>query len=792
LLFIIPSKGFLAELLLPVAFMALLIAIKNITNVYDSPNVAYYCGNAYPWFYSSALDTSGTSLLDSVSPLLCTQKPDTCHAENYYQSGFSYTYKDKTVSGYTEYGYIDSPASSGISENAFYTYTVADESNIYEKYDGYKLENPSLPFCVAMRKVSQNDAILAIAPSSSSDSSLTSTAGDLLVYLQNYCKDEGGYYDNSIIYFNSENNLNDYMTSESYDDDYYGSGKVAFAIVLNSANIQASQWDYSIRVNYTGPFDQDDPTVACLYGGGSCPFRYSIPTTKFYTFDLLKPQQSDSYYGYSYTGFLTLQQVVDQYILKFVNGHSKTRIMESIGLMPTESFESDDFQYVIASTLGIFYMLSFLYPVSRIIRGLVLEKEFRIKEGMKMMGLTDMIYNSSWAITTVLQMTVVSILITLVSSTTVFAYSNKFFVFLYFEVFSLAVINMCFLLATMFSRSKTASLLGPMIFFAAFFPYYAVNDPQFDESSKAAACLLAPACFALGANVFADYEGGLVGVQANNVNQETSNFTYNLCIGMLFFDVVWYGVLAWYLDKVFPSEFGTSLPFYFPFLPSYWCGSSSGGDGKGRKYRGNPLLGWIYRLFGWNSYHRLSISREVGENDAFDNEADLLEDLEAIGNDPKKSQYFENVSSELRQQIHEEKCVSIRKLRKVFKNPAGGSDRIAVEGLNLDLFQNQVTVLLGHNGAGKTTTISMLVGMIPPTSGTAVLPGGLNINDDMASIRRGLGVCPQHDILFPDLTALQHLQVLFGLFPALLLFSLLSFSCFSRSLQHLKVFYQVK
>jgi ATP-binding cassette subfamily A (ABC1) protein 3 len=64
------------------------------------------------------------------------------------------------------------------------------------------------------------------------------------------------------------------------------------------------------------------------------------------------------------------------------------------------------------------------------------------------------------------------------------------------------------------------------------------------------------------------------------------------------------------------------------------------------------------------------------------------------------SHYIEAVSTELLQQISELKCVAIRGLRKLFKNPAGGDDRVAVDHLDLDLFQNQVTVLLGHNGAG--------------------------------------------------------------------------------------------
>lgn len=77
-----------------------------------------------------------------------------------------------------------------------------------------------------------------------------------------------------------------------------------------------------------------------------------------------------------------------------------------------------------------------------------------------MMGLTDFAYNASWLITTTLQFLIVSILIVLATSTSVFEYSNSFLVFIYFMAFSLAVMNMCFLMATFFSRSKIASLMG--------------------------------------------------------------------------------------------------------------------------------------------------------------------------------------------------------------------------------------------------------------------------------------------------------------------------------------------
>ncbi|XP_074202336.1 phospholipid-transporting ATPase ABCA3-like [Camelus bactrianus] len=82
--------------------------------------------------------------------------------------------------------------------------------------------------------------------------------------------------------------------------------------------------------------------------------------------------------------------------------------------------------------------------------------------------------------------------------------------------------------------------------------------------------------------------------------------------------------------------------------------------------------------------------------------------------------------------------------------------KIAVKDLTLNLYEGQITILLGHNGAGKSTTLSILSGLCLPTSGEAYV-NGYDISKQMVQIRKSLGLCPQQDLLFNYLTVSEHL-----------------------------------
>ena len=99
------------------------------------------------------------------------------------------------------------------------------------------------------------------------------------------------------------------------------------------------------------------------------------------------------------------------------------------------------------------------------------------------------------------------------------------------------------------------------------------------------------------------------------------------------------------------------------------------------------------------------------------------------------------------------RSLTITGLKKRYEN---GTD--AVQGINLKMFADQIFVLLGHNGAGKTSTISMLTGLYQASEGSAEV-FGVDIFNEIDDVRKFMGVCPQHDVLFELLTPKEHLEI---------------------------------
>eukprot|EP00928_Gymnodinium_smaydae_P031784 TRINITY_DN23219_c0_g1_i1.p1 TRINITY_DN23219_c0_g1~~TRINITY_DN23219_c0_g1_i1.p1 ORF type:complete len:1428 (-),score=165.40 TRINITY_DN23219_c0_g1_i1:57-4340(-) len=96
--------------------------------------------------------------------------------------------------------------------------------------------------------------------------------------------------------------------------------------------------------------------------------------------------------------------------------------------------------------------------------------------------------------------------------------------------------------------------------------------------------------------------------------------------------------------------------------------------------------------------------------------------------------------------------LKMEQLRKVFK-----SGQVAVDDMTMEVQRGEIFALLGHNGAGKTTCINCIVGLIPPTSGTARVCG-IDVSTDCDAARRQMSICPQDNPLYDVFTVRQHLH----------------------------------
>ena len=101
-----------------------------------------------------------------------------------------------------------------------------------------------------------------------------------------------------------------------------------------------------------------------------------------------------------------------------------------------------------------------------------------------------------------------------------------------------------------------------------------------------------------------------------------------------------------------------------------------------------------------------------------------------------------------------ESAITIENLTKKFE------DKTAVEDLSLKVFKGELFGLLGPNGAGKTTTISILCGLIKPTSGSAKI-FDYDIQKETQKVKEQIGVCIQETAIYPYLTGIENLE-LFG------------------------------
>lgn len=104
--------------------------------------------------------------------------------------------------------------------------------------------------------------------------------------------------------------------------------------------------------------------------------------------------------------------------------------------------------------------------------------------------------------------------------------------------------------------------------------------------------------------------------------------------------------------------------------------------------------------------------------------------------------------------LEPEEVLNVRNLSKAFDGFRKAPKRV-VNDVSFRVNRGECFALLGKNGAGKSTIISMLIGLIPPSSGTATIAGD-DITSNIDETHFHTSICPQHNLLWNDLSVEEH------------------------------------
>uniref|UniRef100_A0A8C3GQS9 P-type phospholipid transporter n=1 Tax=Cairina moschata TaxID=8855 RepID=A0A8C3GQS9_CAIMO len=281
---------------------------------------------------------------------------------------------------------------------------------------------------------------------------------------------------------------------------------------------------------------------------------------------------------YIWGGFAYLQDMIEHGIIK-TQTNTEVQIGIYLQQMPYPCFVDDVFMITLNRSFPIFMVLAWIYSVSMTVKSIVLEKEMRLKEAMKNRGITNGVIWCTWFLDSFVMMAVSTFLLTaLIMCGQVLHYSSPLLFFLFLLTFTTATIMQCFLFSTFFSKANLAAACSGVLYFTLYLPHIVcfVWQDRMTVNLKILASLLSQVAFGFGTEYLSRYEEQGLGLQWGNIRTsplEGDEYSFLFSIKMMLFDAFLYGILSWYLDNVFPGDYGLPQPWYFPLQESYWFGS---------------------------------------------------------------------------------------------------------------------------------------------------------------------------------------------------------------------------
>ncbi|CAF3610572.1 unnamed protein product [Rotaria sordida] len=422
--------------------------------------------------------------------------------------------------------------------------------------------------------------------------------------------------------------------------------------------------------------------------------------------------------------FLGIQYFIDLSIIQYstnISQNPSSIFMNHFGCPGYyyDSFQSE-FGFFIPILFSLTYMMTFMLNVGYIVD----ERQNKAKEYLRIFGLRTWINNLVWVTRSMCIYIVLSSILTgfsvlvLPSSNTtstsvskaVFNYAHWTLIWTILFIYSIQLSTFSVFFGQFFSRPLLAKFLAFTIWILTFIDFY-IGAPV---AIRYLMCLFPNTGLLFCLEVIQQYERKSVDM-ATFRDLYSNIFTYPLYIGiclllMIVYSII-YMILAVYIERVNPGQFGISQPFYYPCFR--------------KKTKTSSTVPISYS----SEDNWLSMKRKNTKTHEQNHWIEMNSNINKIS-----------------------PLIRIEHLTKEF------GKLTAVSDFSFDFYKGEVCALLGHNGAGKTTITFILVGMMKATSGCVIIQG-LDHRIYIQQTRKMIGFCPQYDILYDKLSVQEHLEL---------------------------------
>ncbi|XP_042873451.1 uncharacterized protein LOC122254047 [Penaeus japonicus] len=401
---------------------------------------------------------------------------------------------------------------------------------------------------------------------------------------------------------------------------------------------------------------------------------------------------------------------------------------------PYPCYEKDEFLVMMNESPVmslVFSFVVFTVYVVFLIRHLIQERQSRNKQIQEVMGLRSWVDLLAWLFFSLLLMVTLLVILALLIKFGNLQPKAEYGVLLAFLLsYGVSVVSFCYLVSCIVPGSVLGVFVGVMALLVFNVPFISISVVQAHTPlyTILISCLLPPSAFGFGFRIICQYELLQVGASFGNMwtpPLRDTDMTLGLAIVMLLSDTLIFFLLAVIISCLKNGTLRSLATGGRPQLlhqPSF--------SDKATLKRSND--------FTFNIFHVACCSCSQSKVAPADTEPGFKkkDTVHPLDVDPGLKQSFK-------------KGLSIVGLRRIYENR--GASKVAVDNLNLELYEGQIMALLGHNGAGKTTIISMITRELRQTAGNISVYGH-DIRTSWDKARKLMGMCPQKAVLFPLMT----------------------------------------